>query len=185
MALYQGNAEVDTITLPRYKVSGALLVTFGTPGSGQEQFSSPRGVALDESSGRLYISDQLNHRIQVYSLYSDISCEDGVPSMKKPVLVLSMGARGTGFGQLFRPFGIAVTHYHVVVCDTGNCRIALFKKSGKHVVNYGNRGSGQNEFKQPTAVITTDIKKVNDVAMLSVTSKTLRVYSVNLVVWRI
>ena len=45
---------------------------FGSKGTGKSQFNRPRGVAVDNFSGEIYIADQLNHRIQVRRGISDV-----------------------------------------------------------------------------------------------------------------
>ena len=52
-----------------YDVSGDVpefLFSFGTSGMGDGQFNYPNDIAFD-STGRLYIADRENNRIQVWS----------------------------------------------------------------------------------------------------------------------
>lgn len=41
-------------------------ITFGTEGSGAGQLNGSRGIAVDRSSGRLYVADKFNRRIDVF-----------------------------------------------------------------------------------------------------------------------
>jgi DNA-binding beta-propeller fold protein YncE len=43
------------------------LLRFGTTGSGDGQFNSPRGIAVD-SSGNIYVADTGNHRVQKFGV---------------------------------------------------------------------------------------------------------------------
>jgi DNA-binding beta-propeller fold protein YncE len=53
-------------------VSGVCFVTtWGSQGSGNGQFNHPSGVAV-ASSGRVYVSDQSNHRIQEFRWVADV-----------------------------------------------------------------------------------------------------------------
>ncbi len=45
-------------------------------GTGPEEFSHAQGLAIHPSNGRLYISDTLNHRIQVIAEVSAVSADD-------------------------------------------------------------------------------------------------------------
>ena len=42
---------------------------FGSAGTGAGQFNTPRGVAVNESTGHLYVVDSLNHRVQQFDLF--------------------------------------------------------------------------------------------------------------------
>ena len=53
-----------------YDEDGVLLYAFGASGTGDEQFSASRGIALDDE-GRIYVSDKYNFRIQVFESISD------------------------------------------------------------------------------------------------------------------
>jgi sugar lactone lactonase YvrE len=53
----------------RYR-DGNLTGTWGKSGSGNGEFNRPIGIAAD-TSGNVYVSDTMNHRIQKYSLGSD------------------------------------------------------------------------------------------------------------------
>jgi len=43
------------------------ISNFGRFGREEGQFSSPQGIAVDSSSGNVYVADTGNHRIQVFS----------------------------------------------------------------------------------------------------------------------
>jgi DNA-binding beta-propeller fold protein YncE len=43
-----------------------LSTTFGSPGAEAQQFERPAGVAIDESSGRIYVADRGNGRVDVW-----------------------------------------------------------------------------------------------------------------------
>ncbi len=49
-------------------INGVCFVDeFGSFGSGEGQFNSPTGLAIDPSNGRLYVADTGNHRVQILS----------------------------------------------------------------------------------------------------------------------
>ncbi len=94
--------------------------TGGEPG----QFQSPRGIAVSPN-GDLYISDSLNHRIQVFSL-------------KGFVLRDIWGTNGTGEGEFDEPWDIAVnSNGYVYLVDSGNNRIQKFTGNGSFIVEFG------------------------------------------------
>ena len=52
---------------PSGSFSYTHIATYGEYGNEPEHFSYPQGIALDKTNGRLYIGDQGNRRIQVYT----------------------------------------------------------------------------------------------------------------------
>lgn len=107
-------AESGKNCLQIFDSSGNNLAAIGKLGSGDGEFSSPRGVAFD-SAGRLYIADAGNSRVQVFSV-------TGVPAF-----IRSFGTNGTGNGQFVYPSGVAVdSALNVFVADAGNNRIQRF-----------------------------------------------------------
>ena len=51
-----------------FDASGNFITKFGTGGSGDGQFNFPVGVAVDPTTGSVYVADALNNRIQVFFL---------------------------------------------------------------------------------------------------------------------
>ncbi len=87
---------------------------WGSWGSGDGQFISPAGVAVD-SSGNVYVADTGNHRIQKFT-------SDGH-------FVTKCGVEGSGDGQFRNPADVAVdSSGNVYVADTGNHRIQKFEQ---------------------------------------------------------
>ena len=92
------------------------------PGTDNDRFDNPRGIAFD-GTGKLYISDSSNHRIQVYDvsgespLYLTTIGETGVPK-----------ADNTGFNA---PSKIAFDNAdRLYVLDSGNFRVQRCEFSG-------------------------------------------------------
>ncbi len=78
--------------------------------------NEPSDVAID-NNGNVYVSDYKNNCIKKFSPTS--------------ALVLRIGSRGRRPGQLLEPFGIAIRHEQLYVCERGNHRISIFQLSGK------------------------------------------------------
>lgn len=49
-----------------YDDTGSLLETIGSPGTGNGQFSSPRGLTYSEASNQLVVSDYGNQRVELF-----------------------------------------------------------------------------------------------------------------------
>jgi DNA-binding beta-propeller fold protein YncE len=56
----------------KYSPGGSLVASWGSPGSGSEQFRVPEGLAVDDRSSVVYVADTGNNRVDVLS-------EDGTP----------------------------------------------------------------------------------------------------------
>ncbi len=101
---------------PQYEYAGK----WGSPGSGNGQFSYPCGVAV-ASSGNVYVGDSFNHRIQYFTSTGSF--------------LGAWGGGGTGNGQFNHPDYVAVTPNgaYVYVADNYNHRIQYFDQTNPTV----------------------------------------------------
>ena len=53
-----------------YTSSGQFIKCFGTKGSGERELIYPEGVAVDNTTGALYVCDHYNDRVVVYTSYN-------------------------------------------------------------------------------------------------------------------
>jgi sugar lactone lactonase YvrE len=60
------NAPGSTARILKFNASGDLVQTWGSLGSGPNEFMQPHALAMD-SQGRLFIADRSNNRIQIYT----------------------------------------------------------------------------------------------------------------------
>ena len=107
----------------------------GKSGSGDGEFSSPQGIALD-SSGNIYVVDTNNHRIQKFD-------SSGVFQSK-------FGLVGSDNGKFSSPQGIALdSSDNIYVTDSNNHRIQKFDSSGVFQSKFGLFGSSDGQLKSP------------------------------------
>ena len=91
------------------------IAAFGSQGGGKGEFEHPYGVAVSPDDHHLYVSDNNNHRVQVFTLEGRYVSEFGTDQLK-------------------RPFGLTVTcDGSVLVADGKNYCVAVFDKKGKLV----------------------------------------------------
>jgi len=111
----------------------------GSEGSGNLQFYSPRGIAVD-SSGYVYIADTSNSRVQKTTSNGAYVIQwDGSPD--------------TGNSKFRYPKGVAVdSSGNVYVTDTGNDRIQKFTSSGVYVMQWGSSGARNSQFNGPNGI---------------------------------
>jgi DNA-binding beta-propeller fold protein YncE len=104
--------------------TGDLLQTFGGFGSEPGQFFGPAGLNISQNTGNIYVTDQYNNRIQVFS-------PEGTP-------LFAFGSRGSGPGQLREAIGIELDEQdNVYVADSVNSRVQVFDKDGNFLTEYG------------------------------------------------
>ena len=94
-----------------FSQDGQLVHTIGSTGSGPGEFSNPTSVAISPD-GELYVSDLLNHRVQVLTLQG-------------------IYIREFGKGQLNSQYKLLLSSdKHVLVADLCNNRVAVFSQDG-------------------------------------------------------
>ena len=121
--LYVADSELSYIQ--KLKLSGGYLKQIGSSGSGDGQFNTPFGLALDEARSLLYICDYENHRIQVF---------------KDDKFDKKFGSKGTSQGYFNHPGDIALNHYkdQLYITDMDNHRVQIFKTDGSCIGVFGN-----------------------------------------------
>jgi len=122
--------------------AGAGFVrAIGSHGAGSGQFEHPCGGVAFDGEGNLVVSDNGNHRIQVFRYI------DGTH-------LRTIGSEGAGIGQFNGPWGIAFDGAgHIIVVDGANHRVQVLRYSdGAHVCNFGSFGSGDGQFRYPCGI---------------------------------
>lgn len=113
----------------------AYTSQFGSSGSGNGQFSTPLGIAVD-SNDNIFVVDQGNYRIQKFD--------------SAGTYVTQWGSNGTGNGQFQYPIGIAVdSNDNVFVVDQTRDDVQKFQNDGTYVTKFGSSGYGDGEFAVP------------------------------------
>src|SRR5215207_8792797 len=103
-----------------YSQEFAYISTWSEFGTEETNLSSSEGIAVDSSSGNVYVADTVNNRIQIFS--------------SNGTFIAEWGRYGTGNGSLSSPRGIALDQAgNVYVADTGNIE---YKHSPAMVLSY-------------------------------------------------
>jgi DNA-binding beta-propeller fold protein YncE len=144
--------EPLTFSMPESYVAGSKLT--GTPSS---SFGTPRGVAVNEESGEIYVSDSTEHVVDIFSSTGQyLSQLTGVP------------ASASISGPFLGPYGIAVdqSSHDLYVTDPSNGVTDLFNSAGAYLSQFGNSGEsiGVNSLTEDAYVGNsgTDIVQVFD-----------------------
>ena len=119
-----------------------------TRGTGNDQFHTPEGLAVDPGpGGHVYVADSGLHRVQVYSKTGDYIRTFGVT-----------GETGSDNKHFETPIAVAVDRGpdgHVYVADTDNHRVVVLTKEGGFVRSFGvaqESGNDDNHFHFPCGV---------------------------------
>ncbi len=116
---------------------------FGGFGSKEGQFEAPWGVAVDQKSANVYVSDYGAGRIEEFTAGGSF--------------LASIGSKGSGEGQLKAPEALAVSSAgNLYVGDSGNHRITEFNSNGKYLGAYGKEGTGEGQFSGTIGGLATD-----------------------------
>ena len=120
-------------------VDGICFVKeFGSFGSGDGEFNLPQGITVD-SSGNIAVTDQANHRIQIFDSNGNF--------------ITKFGSAGTGDGQFNFPPDITVdSSDNIILADKGNSRIQIFDPDGNFITKFGSFGSGDGQFNSPEGI---------------------------------
>jgi DNA-binding beta-propeller fold protein YncE len=123
-----GNLYITDFSLDLIKVydadNGELVRTIGGPGTALGQFQGPAGITVSPNTGRIYVNDQYNYRVQVFD-------PQGNP-------LFAFGERGSEPGQLREGIGLEIDEYeNIYIADSQNSRVQVFDQYGNFLTTYG------------------------------------------------
>ena len=113
--------------------------TWGSYGTGEAQFRSAYGTAINEEKGWYYITDCYNQNVQTFD--------------REGKFLFSWGKPGKGRSEFDYPGGIAVNRNGIVfVSEEHNQRVQYFTPEGGYLGEFGTKGKGPGQFEQPLGV---------------------------------
>jgi hypothetical protein len=142
-------------------VASASSFEFSAEGEGAGELGvHPKGIAINQELGDVYIADTENNRVEQFSGAGAFirTWGFGVSSGTSEAFQVCeaapcfAGLRGAGGGQFSEPLGIAVdnsaglTHGDVYVEDAANHRVERFGPEGQFILAFGTAGSGPGQF---------------------------------------
>jgi peptidylamidoglycolate lyase len=111
--------------IAKFDKNGAYVTSWGTRGNGPGQFSGPHGIATDRS-GRVYVADRTNHRIQIFD--GNGKFLDQWPGLRQANdIVIS-------------------ADQHVWVADGTNAKVLEYDQNGKLLYSWGTYGTFPGAF---------------------------------------
>ena len=117
--------------IPNYAAFQHPTVVGGKLGSAPGEFKWPRGVAIEDQTGHIYITDMGNSRVQIFSQIGEYISKFGATYLKFP-------------------YGITIQREQAYITDFRHHAIFLFQLPELRMVKkVGQRGSGKEEFNNP------------------------------------
>ena len=134
--LFVADAELHQVFALAF--DGEEIARIGRRGSGPGEFNFPTNLALD-ADGRLYVSDSLNFRVQVFT-----------PDMDFDRVI---GRKGDRPGYFAQPKGLAIDpDGHLYVVDAHFEAVQVFDPGGRLLMTFGSEGRGPGEFWLPAGM---------------------------------
>jgi DNA-binding beta-propeller fold protein YncE len=114
-------------------------------------FNLPNSIDIKKSSGRIYVVDGENHRVQYFT--SAGVYEGTIGSNTHNTTTGAMVASADD-GKFNSPSGIAVNQAtgEVYVLDRDNDRVQIFSATGTYLGKFGGTGTGDGQFTSPFAI---------------------------------
>src|SRR5919199_395072 len=118
------------------------IIKLGSYGTGNGQFISPAGIAID-SANNVYVTDAGNNRIQKFS--------------NNGTFITTWGSYGTGNGQFNSAKDIdldSIDSVYVTNSNTasGSNPVQKFSNNGTFITTWGYEGSGNGQFISPAGI---------------------------------
>ncbi|HET9710062.1 MAG TPA: 6-bladed beta-propeller [Gemmatimonadales bacterium] len=113
-------------------------------GTGNGQFDRPADVAIDQSSGDVYVLDAGNNRVQVFDSSGNY--------------LSKFGSAGSEDGQFKNASSIAVdpASGDLYVIDSGNDRVQVFDPAGKYLSQFGEDGGEAGQLRSPSGAVFSE-----------------------------
>ena len=135
----------DYDRIQKVSMTGQCLRVVCGKGTGPLQFNSPRGLAVHPTTGKVYIADCNNHRIQV--LHPDLSFSH------------SFGRQGNGEGEFQFPWDVSCDEEgFVYVVDNENHIVHKYTPEGEFVMKFGGKGTLPGQLNWPSSMAIANRK---------------------------
>ncbi|KAL5496807.1 hypothetical protein EMCRGX_G013167 [Ephydatia muelleri] len=139
--------------------TGQLKNTIGSRGSGDGQFSFPRGISI--KGDVLYVADTGNHRVQKLT--------------SSGKFLHKFGQQGSGQGRFNCPVAVIIdSNNKLIVSDYSNHRIQIFNENGNWLSTIDGKGSGNHSFQYPWG-LALDLQ--GNIHVAAQGSNTIKVFS--------
>ena len=148
-----GATSASAVVLP--------VSSFGSPGEEAGHLSHPGGIAVDPTTGNVFVADTSNNRIDEFNATGEFKrawgwgVKDGTSALQTCTFECQAGQPGQGAGQLNEPTGVAVSPNGNVLAINrarGDGRVLRFGVAAPEVTfieSFGGYGAGEAQFTSP------------------------------------
>lgn len=144
VTFYENESTVVASSLIKYTDKGRAIFQVGSRGTGQSEFTWPRGIATTSRENQILVADSHNNRIQVFD--------------NRGQFVRSIGNYGTGDAEFDSVTGIAVNSFgQIVVTDRMNHRIQIFDHNWNFQLTFGEEGVEPGQLLYPWGVASDNM----------------------------
>ena len=134
--------EVPVVSVPRNATFHSSIVATAKKGRAPGELNWPLGVAIHEDTHQIFVVNQMNHRVEIFSETGEFLYQLGV-------------------GQLSTPHGIATHGDSLYVSCWGDYTVSKFSLIDMwRVRRMGGRGSNNGQFYHPHQLTTDPIGRV-------------------------
>lgn len=125
--------------------SASAATTIAGPGEGAGQLGTPAGIAVDPTSGVIYVADESNNRIEEFGADGSFlrgfgyGVLDGAAELQVCTSHCLRGSEGPAPGQIHSPKDVAVdpASGDIYVTEKSNLRVQKFSASGQFILMFG------------------------------------------------
>ena len=129
------------VSVPHYATFHTSIVATGKEGIASGELYNPCAVAIHEETHLIFVANQVNYRVEIFSETGEFLNQLGV-------------------GQLSRPYGIT-THGDSVYVSNEDDTVSKFSLSEMcHIRKIGGRGSNNGQFDYPRQLTTDPVGRV-------------------------
>ena len=130
------NNPLGFTSIKKFDSNGKFITSWGSEGTGNGQFLRPEDVAVDSSSGNVFVADFEGNNIQKFDSNGNF--------------ITKWGSKGDGDGEFQRPWGVAVdSSGNVYTAEESGYRIQKFDSNGNFITKWGSEGYGDAQFWLP------------------------------------
>ena len=130
--VYISDSKLAQLLVIRKGSDYAIPVELNTP------LQQPTGLAIEKSTGALYLLDTLQHQLLIFNASGQL---------KKRI-----GKRGVQVGEFNFPTHIQINNDTVLVTDSLNFRIQLFDLNGNYLSSFGEAGQSSGYLSRPKGI---------------------------------